>query len=179
MPALGTKAATRKDVAPSGAEVWKDFLQLLKEQSIEMEKLGRALRGIQEGMINNSPRPVKSSALLCWDRQEPGTHGSWRLATGGREKGEKWKEKKEENVKVQEPQKKEKGAKKGPRRSPPARRDDDIRVSARDGQSSAEILKEMKAKVKPMDVGLEVLTIESTRKEVFLVLKNGGRRFCL
>ena len=80
---------------------------------------------------------------------------------------------------MQEPQKKEKGAKKGPRRSPPARRDDDIRVSARDGQSSAEILKEMKAKVKPMDVGLEVLTIESTRKEVFLVLKNGGRRFCL
>ena len=52
---------TKKDIAPSGAEGWRYVLQLLKKQSIKMEKLGRVLRDIQEGIINSSPRTVKSS----------------------------------------------------------------------------------------------------------------------
>ena len=48
---------------------------------------------------------------------------------------------------------KEKG--KTPKRSPAARSDDTIRVSANDGQSYAEILKAMKARLNPSDTGLE------------------------
>ena len=36
--------------ASSGAEGWKDVLQLLREQSKKMEKLARALSVIQQGM---------------------------------------------------------------------------------------------------------------------------------
>ena len=62
----------------------------------------------------------------------------------------------------------------------PARSVDAIKVSAKDGQSYADILKEMKAKVDPRKAGLEVLSIRRTRKEeVLLVLKKGGRRFGL
>ena len=46
-----------------------------------------------------------------------------------------------------------------PRRSPTARSDDDVRVSAKDGESYAEILKAMKARVDPQDSGAEVLSI--------------------
>ena len=56
-----------------------------------------------------------------------------------------------------------------------ARSGDAIKVSARDGQSYADILKEMKAKIDSRRAGLEVLSIRRTRKEeVFLVLKKGG-----
>ena len=65
--------------------------------------------------------------------------------------------------------------KKTPKRSSPARSGDAIKVSAKDGQSYADILKEMKAKVDPHKAGLEVLSIRRTRKEeVLLVLKWGG-----
>ena len=48
-------------------------------------------------------------------------------------------------------------------------------VSAKDGQSYADILKEMKARVNSQDSGLEVLSVRRTRKEeVLLVLKKGG-----
>ena len=48
-------------------------------------------------------------------------------------------------------------------------------MSAKDGQSYADILREMKAKVDPRKAGLEVLSIRRTRKEeVLLVLKKGG-----
>ena len=61
-----------------------------------------------------------------------------------------------------------------PKRSSPARSGDAIKVSARDGQSYADILKEMKAKVDPRKAGLEVQSIRRTRKEeVLLVLKKG------
>ena len=54
-------------------------------------------------------------------------------------------------------------------------RSDAIKVSAKDGQSYAGILKEMKAKVDPRNAGLEVLSIRRTRKEeVVLVFKKGG-----
>ena len=60
-------------------------------------------------------------------------------------------------------------------RPTPARSGDALKVSARDGQSYADILKEMKAKVDPRKVGLEVLSIRRTRKEEVLpVLKKGG-----
>ena len=50
-----------------------------------------------------------------------------------------------------------------------------IKVSAKEGQSCADILKDMKAKVDPWKSGLEVLSIRRTRKEeVLLVLKKGG-----
>ena len=61
------------------------------------------------------------------------------------------------------------------KRSTPARPGDAIKVSAKDGQSYADILREMKAKVDPRKAGLEVLFIRRTRKEeVLLVLKKGG-----
>ena len=62
-----------------------------------------------------------------------------------------------------------------PRRSPAARSGDAIRVSAKDGESYADILKEMKAKVNPQSAGAEVLSIQRTRREeILLVLKRGG-----
>ena len=62
-----------------------------------------------------------------------------------------------------------------PKRSSPARSGDAIKVSAKEGQSYADVLKELKAKVDPRKAGLEVLSIRRTRKEeVLLVLKEGG-----
>ena len=62
-----------------------------------------------------------------------------------------------------------------PRRSPAASSGDAIRVSAKDGESYAEILKAMKGKVDPQNSGAEVLSIRRTRKEeILLVLKKGG-----
>ena len=59
-----------------GAEGCKDVLQLLKEQSIKMEKLARALRVFQQGMLRKNPGHVKESVseatevLTCADRGE-------------------------------------------------------------------------------------------------------------
>ena len=50
--------------ASSGAEGWKDVLQLLKEQSKKKEKLARALSGIQQGILRNNPGHVKDSGML-------------------------------------------------------------------------------------------------------------------
>ena len=48
-------------------------------------------------------------------------------------------------------------------------------MSAKDGESYAEILKAMKVKVNPQNSGAEVLSIRRTRKEeILLVLKKGG-----
>ena len=48
-------------------------------------------------------------------------------------------------------------------------------MSAKDGESYAEILKDMKAKVKPQNSGAEVLFIRrNSREEILLVLKKGG-----
>ena len=47
--------------ASSGAEGWRDVLQLLKEQNEKMEKLARALSVIQKGMLSNNPGFVKDS----------------------------------------------------------------------------------------------------------------------
>ena len=67
---------------------------------------------------------------------------------------------------------KEKG--KLPRRSPAARSCDVIRVSAKGGESYADILKAMKAKVDPQNSGAEVFSIRRTRREeILLVLKRG------
>ena len=56
----------------------------------------------------------------------------------------------------------------------PARSGEAIKASARNGQSYADILKEMKAKVDPRKAALEVLSIRRTRKEeVLLVHKKG------
>ena len=62
-----------------------------------------------------------------------------------------------------------------PRRSTAARSGDAVRVSAKDGEYYAEILKAMKAKVNPQNSGAEVLFIRRTRREkILLVLKKGG-----
>ena len=62
-----------------------------------------------------------------------------------------------------------------PRRSPASRSGDAIRVSAIDGESYADILKAMKAKVNPQNAGAEVLSIRRTRREeILLVLKKEG-----
>ena len=61
------------------------------------------------------------------------------------------------------------------RRSPTARSGDAIRVSAKDGESYAEILKTMKAKVNPQNSRAEILSIRRTRREeILLVLRKGG-----
>ena len=54
--------------------------------------------------------------------------------------------------------------------SRPARSGDAIKVSAKDGQSYADILREMKAKVDPWRAGLKVLSIWRTRKEEVLLV---------
>ena len=71
--------------------------------------------------------------------------------------------------------KEEKEGKKLPRRSPAGRSGDVVRISAKDGESCAEILKAMKARVNPQDSGAEVLSIRRTRrKEILLVLRKWG-----
>ena len=48
-------------------------------------------------------------------------------------------------------------------------------MSAKDGESYADILKAMKAKINPQNAGAEVLSIQRSRKEeILLVLKKGG-----
>ena len=84
------------------------------------------------------------------------------------DKKEKRKKKEVPVPSAQEPR--EKG--KMPRRSPAVRSGDAIRVSAKDGESYAVILKVMKAKVNPQSSGAEVLSIRGTRREeILLVLK--------
>ena len=61
------------------------------------------------------------------------------------------------------------------RRSPTARSGDAIGVSAKDGESYAEILKAIKTEVNPQNLRAEVLSIRRTRREeILLVLKKGG-----
>ena len=65
--------------------------------------------------------------------------------------------------------------KKAPKRRPAARSSDAVRISEKDGQSYADILRDMKAQVNLTDAGLEVLSLRRTRKEeILLVLKKGG-----
>ena len=95
-----------------------------------------------------------------------------------KEKNKKKKEKKEEKQekRAEDPAQKAQGTTATPKlkRSTPARSGDTIKVSAKEGQSYADILKEMKAKVNPRKAGLEVLSIRRTRKEeVLLVIKKG------
>ena len=47
--------------ASPGAEGWKDVLQLLKEQNVEMERLAKYLSIIQQDMLGNNPRHVTES----------------------------------------------------------------------------------------------------------------------
>ena len=79
--------------------------------------------------------------------QTPKKDGEWQLVEKKKKKKIK-KDKKKKEVPVpsaQEPKTKGKLA----RRSPAARSSDAIRVSAKDGESYADILKAMKAKVNP------------------------------
>ena len=46
------KAPDAHSHTPPGAEGWKDVLQLLKEQSVKMEKLARALSVILQGSVS-------------------------------------------------------------------------------------------------------------------------------
>ena len=55
------KAPDAHSHTPPGAEGWKDANQLLKEQSVTMEKLTRALSVIQQGMLRNNPGHVVDS----------------------------------------------------------------------------------------------------------------------
>ena len=62
-----------------------------------------------------------------------------------------------------------------PWRAPAARSGDAVRVSTKDGESYAEILKAMKVRINPQDSEAEVLTIRKTRREeILLVLQKGG-----
>ena len=77
--------------------------------------------------------------------QAPNKEGDWKVVT---KRGEK-KKKQKLQKKAKDPVQKAQGtvAKLKPKRSSPARSGDAIKVSAKDGQSYAGILKEMKAKV--------------------------------
>ena len=89
----------------------------------------------------------------------------------------KKKRKEETQKKTKEPVQKAQGssARVAPKRFPPARSGDALKVSRRDGQFYVVILREMKARVNPREAGLKVLPIRMTRKkEVLLVLKKGG-----
>ena len=83
-------------------------------------------------------REGRNIANLRGGYQRPDATEGWVMAAGGKEAKVKGKL---------------------PRRSPTARSDDDVRVSAKDGESYAEILKAMKARVDPQDSGAEVLSI--------------------
>ena len=61
-------------MASSGAEEWKDVLQLLKKQIEKMERLARFLSVIQQGMLRNNPGFVKGSvndSALCVSGRYP------------------------------------------------------------------------------------------------------------
>ena len=108
--------------------------------------------------------------------------GTVKWAKSGKKKIKIRKIKKTEK-KAKDPVQKAQGtvAKPKSKRSTPARFGDAIKVSAREGQSYADILNEMKANVDPWRTGLEVLSIQRTRKEeVHLVLKRRGEvsAFC-
>ena len=105
--------------------------------------------------------------------QDPNEEGDWQEVT--RKSIKRKKGKKEKNAK--DPVQKAQGIVARPRLkcSSPARLGEVIKVPARNGQSYANILREMKAKVDPWRAGLAVLSIRRTRKEeVLLVLKRGG-----
>ena len=98
------------------------------------------------------------------------------MAAGGKKEKEKKKNKEKKGREVPAPsaqQPKEK--KKVPLCSPAARSGDAIRVSAKDGEPYAEILKAMKARVNPQNLGAEVLSIRRTRKEEILFILKKGR----
>ena len=62
-----------------------------------------------------------------------------------------------------------------PKRFPAARSGNAVRVSEKDGESYAEMLKVMKAKVNPQSAETEVLSIRKTRRdEILLVFRKGG-----
>ena len=144
------------------------------------EKAGIPPRFEKDGYLSEtafrvSGRYPKSPSYAAATRgQTPQNDGEWHLVEKKKKKKEKNKKKKEREVPVPSAQELEE-RKKVPRRSPAARSGDAIRVSVKDGESYAEILKAVKAKVNPQNSGVEVLSIRRTRKEeILLVLKKGG-----
>ena len=105
--------------------------------------------------------------------QTPKKDGEWQLVEEKKKKKKK-KDKKKKEVPVPSAQEL-KTMGKFARRSSAARSGDAIRVSAKDGEPYADILKAMKAKVNPQNAGAEVLSIRRTRREeILLVLRKGG-----
>ena len=99
------------------------------------------------------------------------------MVTKRGKKNKKAKNKNTSKKKAKDPVQKAQGTvdKQKSKRFTPARSGGAIKVSTKDGQSYADILKKMKAKVDFRKAGLEVLSIRRTRKEeVLLVLKKGG-----
>ena len=123
----------------------------------------------KKGKGGTSPSYAKATRGQTQQKDE-----EWQLVQKKKKKKKKKKEKKKKEVSVlsaQEPKTK----RNLPRRSPAARSNDSIRVSANDGESYAEILKAMKAKVNPQNAGAEVLSIRRNRREEILrVLKKWG-----
>ena len=110
--------------------------------------------------------------LVCSGGKEP-SPGWKRGLASGHEKEQKEKKQR----KAKDPVQKAQGTVTKPKlkRSTPARSGDAIKVSAKDDQFYTVILRELKAKVDPRRVELEVLSIRKTRKEeVLLILKKGG-----
>ena len=113
--------------------------------------------------------------------QAPNKEEDWQVVTKRGEKNKKRIDKKLKK-KAKDPVEKAQGtvAKLKSKRSTPARSGDVIKVSARDGQSYVNILKEMKAKVDPRKARLEVLSIRRTCPvRSCSGPQKGGRRFGL
>ena len=180
---------THKCLLESGVEIQKKL-----ESHPASEKMGifRRLRsaslgdtpkeltkGKKEGCLFSPPgsasqeRKGRHIAILRCGHQRPDPTKGWGMTAGRKEEKEK-KQKKKKEVPVPSAQEL-KAKRKLPRRSLAARSGDAIRVSAKDRESYAEILKAMKAKVNPQNVGAEVLSIRRTRREeILLVHKKGG-----
>ena len=133
-------------------------------------------RGRAERLPPPTQRPPRASP------PPPEKEGDWQLANNRtkkkRERRKKERGKKEKTVKKTGPSGGTPGRgeqKKAPKRRPAVRFSDAIRISAKDGQPFADILKDMKAQVNPTESILEVLSVRRTRKEeILLVLKKGG-----
>ena len=185
--------------ASSGAEGWKDVLQCLLESGVTIQKkmeshpamkkleifqrsrsasLGDTPKNQVKGEKRSAPSPPMEktpkrgkggsspSYAEVATSQPPNKEGDWQVVTKKRKKKRKRRKKGEKGGTTARPKLK---------RSMPARSGDAIKVSAKDRQSYADFLREMKAKVDPRKAGLEVLSIRRTRKEeVLLVLRKGG-----
>ena len=142
------------------------------------KKLTKRLKGVapsspEDRISKKGKGSTSPTYTVATGGQTPQKDGEWQLVEKIKRKQKKKEKKKKE---VPEPSAQDpKVNGKMPKLFPTARLGDDVRVSAKNGESYAEILKAMKAKVNPQSAGAEVLSIRRTRRdEILLVLRKGS-----